>query len=97
MGALADILFYFAFGAAFIVMTRFIYGAHKFLDRLIDEGKIEGPSTGELQSEVIGWCLKGNYPSSLDMGDREAAVLLGKNFKIAVGLIMLCFILMVMG
>ena len=97
MGALADTLFYFAFGSAFIVMTRFIYKAHSFLNRLIEEGKIEGPGTGELQSELIGWCLNGNYPSTLDVDDRETAVLLGRNFKMAAGLMILCFILMVLG
>ncbi len=58
MSGLLDSLFHLTFASVFLLAFWYIYKGHQFLHRLIDEGKVEGPSTGELQSEMIGWFLE---------------------------------------
>tara|TARA_R110002110_G_scaffold18750_4_gene78476 strand:+ start:953 stop:1276 length:324 start_codon:yes stop_codon:yes gene_type:complete len=71
----------------------FILGAHSFLNRLIDEGKIEGPSTGELQAEMLGWLVTGRYSEELNERDIRTAARLSTMLKMIVGTMLLLFVL----
>lgn len=79
----------FIFGGGIV----FILAAHMFLNRLIKEGKIEGPSTGEVQSHMLGWLMDGKYPPELNDRDRKTADILALMLRLIFGSLLLIFVL----
>ncbi len=69
-------------GAAFLVGARLILKCHKFLDQLIAEKKISGPKTKAIESKMLEWLAKGDFPHSLDSDDIQVANSLRKRMKI---------------